>query len=129
MSPRVVIATHRLSIWPADGIVINPRTMTLSRGRLVFYVGKSGPSKGQMTLRLLSAVLLRVGTVLEWTDLIEHLWGDDLEGGPLQPKQHIWLALRRQRALIDTLGVKVSSSWSFGVLCEWAEPSQVRDCA
>lgn len=70
--------------------------------------------------RVIAALLLRAPDLCSWDDLIAHVWGDDPNGGPNDPRNWVFVALRRRWVadIINWLGYRIRSEWGRGMRCE-----------
>lgn len=78
-----------LGSWLAASAADRPIVVDHS-SRCIFNIGLSRPRLSALQFRFLSAIVLRRGVVITNAEMVEHLWGDDLDGGPLCAVRCVW---------------------------------------
>lgn len=97
----VVTTGGRKNAAYAD-IVVDLRSSTISRGSMT---AKASP----IELRTAAALLANLDVPLSTERLVEHIWGDREDGGPLAADRCLQVYITRLRHLLDALGMRIES--------------------
>lgn len=107
MWPRVILATGPVA--SADAIVIDHRHLTIRRDGFGTLRLPQRHGKYPVTaFPLLAALLVRAPHVVTWNELVEHIYGGDPDGGPLDPIQVLRCIIARDRRKLEMLGIFVA---------------------
>jgi DNA-binding winged helix-turn-helix (wHTH) protein len=110
--PRVLVSTRHL-FKDEDILLLNVRERTLSRAPfLVVLAGE----KETLFYRLIHALVLRAPRVVSFEELIEFMWLNDINGGPLYAKKIIHQIVHKikRRRYLDALGIEITSAYGRG---------------
>lgn len=83
-----------------------------------------GSPLGIRRFRLLSGLLARAPSMIEWDDLVEHIWGSD--GWSVAPKHYIYVMLGHEREHLRWLGYSCVTVWGRGLRLELSPAESAR---
>lgn len=116
---RVILAT-RPTVWAQA-----PDRIVIDHGNGCFWrdfrrwpkppVGRAsfGNDYG-VRFRIFTALLVRMPNFVPWADLIDFVWGEDEDGGPMQPRNSVWVRLNQSTDGLAFLGVEPFNVWNCG---------------
>lgn len=110
--PRVLVSTRAL-FKEEDILVLKVRERTLSRG---CFLVNFNQTRETLVYRLIKALVLRAPRVIAADELIDAVWMNDVDGGPLAANQAILTALTiiRKRKLVEVLGLEITTAYGRG---------------
>lgn len=113
MAPRIIVATRPVAA-PPDAIVIDFANKAFWRnGHMIFR--KNNVSSTPVKFRILAALLVASPRPVSFNDLMEFVYGDTEDGGPLTARGCLKTHLSLTRSFIHSLGYVVVSKWGWGV--------------
>lgn len=106
--PRILISTKAL-FMDDDVLVLNVKEHTLSRGPVLVRTSKYLPSGGSLRFKLLRALVICAPRPLKTEELIEKIWFDDCDGGPLEAHRVVYTVIHRihQSCILECLGLEI----------------------
>lgn len=108
MTVRVVLGTWgRLLPRDDDAIRVDFSNATISRGEATIHLQP-------MQFVFAAIVLARAGQFITYTDLIDGLYGDRADGGPLRPMLIIRQHMHYVRPQLARLGISLRACWGRG---------------
>jgi DNA-binding winged helix-turn-helix (wHTH) protein len=110
--PRVLVSTRHL-FSDEDILLLNVRERTLSRAQ--FLVVLAGEKETRL-YRLIYTLILRAPQVISLEKLIEFVWPNCVDGGPLYAAESITQVVHKIKRgrYLDALGIEITSAYGRG---------------
>ena len=122
--PRIILAPKngaRIAARNPDAVVVDYDEVRLRRGQISVQV--TGRGKIGLTFRTAALICSCAGKVLQNAAIIEALWGDDAEGGPIAPINNFHQHEYRARYALAAVGLMVVNRYGrFEVLAVEDQP-------
>jgi|GEM_PF-3655927 len=117
----IVVTLSPVKLYRPDAIVIG------LPGSRIWVAGVEAYDGYTTQSRICAALLCAsLAGYVNYDELIEYIWGDDENGGPLSPTTYIAasIARRRNALVLAAANIRIRNHWGRGLFVERAEPGR-----
>lgn len=111
---HVIITTRQASLIATQ----NPAQIVIDMPGMRILKNNTAAQFSPAVFRFAAGVIAASGRLVTRNDLIEALWGDDPDGGPIDPNKLLDVYLHKSRQRLMPLGIGIATHWGYGVKAE-----------